>query len=987
MGWLIIPSLFVLSFFFCGVNPARERFTDDHTSSQDSITVEELLEFVDEFIFTEPERAMEYAEQMVSLSKETGNLEGEIKGLYNMGEIYIRQGDLDLAKSYLDDGLHKSQELNHRILTAQGHYHLSRWFEGKSDYGEALIHLENALAIYEDLDSKTDIARAQNSFGRIYQELGNYTEALKSFFEALRLNDELGRKVGMAVSYTNIGRTYMLNSRYDEAIQFLNESLAIDEANNDLAGMMINKLNIGASYQRKEEYETALEYHREALEIARELNYKTDEAILLGNIGSTYRKQGFPEIGLPYLFDALDIMRETDYNFAATLNNISEAYLSLENFLEALEYANEAMETSQNRNDLNRLQVAYFNMASAYEGLGDFENANKALKLYNTTRDSLFSLEKERQINELQVVYDIGQRDRRIEILTLEAETAEFRRNTYLAAGIMVSLILFLLYNRQRLKSRKNHQLFLKEHEVAEMKSNFFSNISHEFRTPLTLISGPIQLLREEIGPDDHKVQSQLKTMDRNVNRLLSLINQLLDLSKLESGKLSLSVANKDMVSVVRGVTMAFESLAEMKQIELSINADPDHLEMYFDLEKVETILINLLTNAFNFTPEMGKIEVNLSVSGEEYCKISVRDSGSGIPEEDLSNIFDRFYQSIHTRDGQYAGSGIGLALTKELVDLHKGKIRVESSEGEGAEFTVMLPLGAEYFSEQELAINNVRERDENIKKNVDLQGEVVEDLTEELSASNPVILLIEDNTDVMNYLKDIVGERYRVLEEMDGDAGISTALETIPDLIISDVMMPGKNGFEVCESLKNDEKTSHVPVILLTAKASHEDRMEGLMASADEYLTKPFVPKELLVKVENLIESRKKLREKYKREFMLKPGKIEVHSMDEAFLLRVREAVDKHLDDEGFTVERLGKEVGMSRSQIHRKLIALIDQSATEFIRTYRLNRAMDMIKKKAGSISEVAYSVGFNSPSYFSKSFRREFGISPSEVEEDHS
>lgn len=987
MGRYITISLCAASFFCWEPSFALEKFGNNQISTQDSISIEKLLEFVDEFIFSDSKKAMEYALEIVFLSKKTGNREGEIKGLYNVGEIYIRQGDLDSAKPYLDEGLYKSQEMNHRILMADGYYHQSRWFEGKSDHGEALIQLKNSLTIYEDLDSKTDIARAQNSFGRIYQELGNYTQALNSFFEALRLNVELGRKGGMAASYTNIGRTYMLNSRYDEAIQFLNESLAIDEVSNDLAGMMINKLNIGASYQRKEEYETALEYHREALEIARELNYKTDEAILLGNIGSTYRKQGFPEIGLPYLFDALEIMRETDYNFAATLNNISETYLDLRNFPEALEYASEAMETSQNRNDLYRLQFAYLNMATAYEELGDFEKANRALKLYNTTRDSLFSLEKERQINELQVVYNIGQRDHRIEMLTLEAETAGFRRNAYLATGIMASLLLFLLYNRQRVNSRKNHQLFLKEHEVAEMKSNFFSNISHEFRTPLTLISGPIQLMREEIGADNHKVQSQLKTMERNVNRLLSLINQLLDLSKLESGKLLLSITKKDIVSMVKGVTMAFESLAEMKQIELNVKSDLDHLEMYLDPEKVETILINLLTNAFNFTPELGKIEVNLNVTGEKYCKITVRDSGSGISAEDLSSIFDRFYQSIHSRDEQYAGSGIGLALTKELVGLHKGEIHVENSEGKGAAFTVLLPLGSGHFSEKELATKNALHRDENIRTSMKLQGEVIAPPTEELLESNPVILLIEDNTDVMNYLKDIVGEYYRILEATDGEAGISMALETIPDLIISDVMMPGKNGFEVCETLKSDEKTSHVPVILLTAKASHEDKMEGLMAATDDYLTKPFFPRELLLKVGNLIASRKKLRERFKREFMLKPGKIEVHSMDEAFLLRVREAVEKHLDDEYFTVEQLGKEVGMSRSQIHRKLIALIGQSATEFIRTYRLNRAMDLIKKKTGSISEIAYSVGFNSPSYFSKSFRNEFGISPSEVEEDHS
>jgi signal transduction histidine kinase/DNA-binding response OmpR family regulator len=949
-------------------------------------SVEQLLEQADQLVFNDPALSLEYARQALDLSREKGNSEEQIRSLYLVGELLMRSANRIEALPYLEEGLQMAQSAGFRKFTADGHYYLSRYHETASEYDDALYHIREAFAIFEELELEPNMANSYNSMGRIYTELGDFATSLNYLFEGLRINEGLERKTGMAVSYTIIGNTYLKTGNYEEAVRNFHEALLIDEEMEDKTGIMISMLNLGAAYQRNEHYETAMRYYKESFELARELEYREEEAIILGNIGSTFIKQGFPRDGLPYMFEGLAIMRATGYNTTATLNSISEAYLALHDYEEALAFSIEAEQTGKDRSDLDRLQYAYRNMAEAYEGLGDFESANRALKLYISTKDSLFTIESEKQINQLQILYETEKRDQTIDMLTLEAETATFRRNTYLASGILVSLILLLLYTGQRYKTRKNRQLLEKSEEVAQMKSNFFSNISHEFRTPLTLITGPIEKLRSGIIAPD--IRKDLDVMQKNSDRLLSLINQLLDLSRLESGTLTLSVEKTELTSLVMGVTMSFQSHAEHHRIQLITETESDHLEAWVDRSKLETILINLTGNAIKFTPDNGKVTITLlnitRDDGLEWCRITISDTGDGIPEEDLEHVFNRFYRGAEKEQSGSVGSGIGLALTRELVHLHKGEISVKSKAGRGTEFMVDLPVSQKHYHESEIIPSSpaVAKTDA-----VQHASETVVPATEDSSSdeSSPLLLLIEDNTDVMNYLRDILKDSYRIITAFDGEAGVETALNEIPDLIISDVMMPKMNGYRVAEILKQDEKTSHIPLILLTAKASHDDKIQGLKTHADDYITKPFRPDELLLRAENLITSRKKLREKYNRKFEIKPDELSAQSMEEAFLLRVVNIIKKHLLDEEFSVDILAREAGMSRSQLHRKLVALTDLSATDFIRSYRLNLAREMIERRTGTISEIAYEVGFNSPSYFSKVFREKFGVSPSEFEAD--
>lgn len=952
-------------------------------------SVDKLLELVDEWIFNDPALAKNYAEQALELSRETGMPADDIKSLYVNGELLMRASNRNEALPFFKEGIEKAEASNIQTLIAKGHYHLSRYYESDANFSEAISYAQSALTLFKELGLEPNVANTNNSLGRIYQELGDFTTSLTYLFEALRINEKLGRKTSTAVSHTIIGNLYLKNRNYDDATRHFHLALKIDEEMEDKTGIMISKLNLGAAYQRSEDYDTAMRYHEEALELARELEYKSDQAVILGNIGTTYLQLGLAEESLHYMFEGLAIKRETGSNITPTLNGITEAYLALEDYDQALTYAIEAEQSGNDRSDLDRLRYTYLNMASVYEGLLDFESANRALRKYNEIRDSLFTIEREKQINELEILYETDKQEQTISMLTLEAENASFRRNTYLASGILISMILLLLYSGQRYKARKNRQLLDKSEEVAQMKSNFFSNISHEFRTPLTLISGPIEQIKA--STDDPKIHKKLSIIQKNSNRLLSLINQMLDLSRLESGSLTLSVDRSDIISLIRGVTMSFQSLADMRQIRLTTETEAEFPEAWIDRDKMETILINLLSNAIKFSPDGGEVAVKIShpekSDGITWCQLEVTNSGEGISEQDIEHIFDRFYRGSETEHTDIIGSGIGLALTKELVQLHRGEIRAQSTPGQGTVFIIEIPISERHYSDTEKVTASSSElKRKPVTNNTGDKQPIAETLPESIAdAESPLLLLIEDNEDVKNYLTDILNEKYRLITASDGEAGVGLAIREIPDLIVSDVMMPKMDGYKVAETLKQDEKTSHIPLIILTAKASHDDKIQGLKTHADDYVTKPFRPDELLLRVENLITSRKKLREKYNRKIEIKPEALSTQSMEEAFLLRVVNSIKKHMVDEDFSVDHLAREVGMSRSQLHRKLVVLTDLSATDFIRSYRLNLAREKIENNTGTISEIAYEVGFNSPSYFSKAFKEKFGVSPSEFKSD--
>lgn len=518
--------------------------------------------------------------------------------------------------------------------------------------------------------------------------------------------------------------------------------------------------------------------------------------------------------------------------------------------------------------------------------------------------------------------------------------------------------------------------------ELDKMKTLFFSNISHEFRTPLTLIMSPVKKrLSEASDPTDIR---EFNIIYQNAKRLLQLVNQLLDLSKLESGSVVLRASTQDLVGILKPSVEAFQSLAEVKMVRMTFDGHDSRIPVYIDEEKIEKAVNNLLSNAFKFTPEGGEVSVRVrslpanARFKDGLAEISITDNGIGIPEEHLPKIFERFYQVDASQSQRFEGTGIGLSIAKEFIDLHQGEIDVESELGKGTCFTIRIPLGK--GNPEATAVTQANpDRDLKLTPTetpaMELQSE-----TKDLRPSE-TILVVEDNVDLRYYIRANLMPDFRIIEADDGEKGIAQALDAIPDLIITDIVMPRANGIELCRKLKADDRTSHIPIIILTSKGKSDSRLEGLSTGADDYIQKPFDMKELLARVRNLIENRKRLREKFSSQILLRPKDTAVQSVDEKFLSRVLASVEDHIGDVQFSVDEFAREVGMSTAQLYRKLNALTGYTPNDFIRHMRLQRAADLMNGKAGNVAEVAYQAGFNNLSYFAKCFRDKFGKSPSE------
>jgi len=521
---------------------------------------------------------------------------------------------------------------------------------------------------------------------------------------------------------------------------------------------------------------------------------------------------------------------------------------------------------------------------------------------------------------------------------------------------------------RKRMAAEETRRL----QQLDAFKNRFFTNISHEFRTPLTVILGMVEPLKKRFDQNakqDHDLAAEM--IRRNSHQLLNLVNQLLDLSRLESGKLKLSPANGDMAAFLKYQAESFQSFAQTRHITLSFRSSLAHLKMAFDHDKVQTIVGNLISNALKFTPEGGRIVLELEQKNDSQIFITLSDTGIGIPEDQLPRIFDRFYQVDDSMTRKEEGTGIGLALVQELIKLMQGAIKVESVLQRGTIFRITLPYTPPVpelypFAESSLSVEN--------------QAYIIEeDSTED---ERPLLLIVEDNPDVRFYIAACVKDDYRIALAGNGAEGILKARELVPDIIISDVMMPEKDGFELCETLKSDEPTSHIPIVLLTARADFDSRIAGLKRGADDYLAKPFEPMELLIRLQNLVKLRRLLQQRYAALPVLSAASDDpALELEDAFLIKIREVVEARLSETDFDMLQLEQALGMSRSQVFRKVKALTGTSPSVLIRSIRLHKAKELLRDTPLTISEIAYEVGFSTPAYFSTTFSEEFGKTPTE------
>jgi signal transduction histidine kinase/DNA-binding response OmpR family regulator len=536
--------------------------------------------------------------------------------------------------------------------------------------------------------------------------------------------------------------------------------------------------------------------------------------------------------------------------------------------------------------------------------------------------------------------------------------------------------------------------------EIREIKSRLLSHVTHEFLTPLNLIITPIEQMLPQCQDQDQK--KMLSMVYRNSQRLLLVVNQVLELLKLESRNFKLKARRYNLITFLKGIMANFELLAQQKEVELIFNIHRDNIPLYFDQEKLAEVICNLVMNSLRHTPPGGRISLSVRELPDKPVEISLQNTGAEIPPDHTSHIFDRFYQLTERFEQYIKGLGIGLFLAREYIELHHGTIRVNSGAGTGTEFIIHLPTGKGHLRPDEilespdsldsLEIDPVGckisqryaymlelEKEEQ-EKDREQQGTLPAVETDELKQD--VVLVVEDCTDMRGFIKTILTEAgFMVVEADNGRQGIEVARQIVPDIIISDIMMPEKTGYQLCRELKTDIGTSHIPIILLSVKFQDDEIIKGLECGADDYITKPFNLEILLTRVKNLINQRRRLQQKIQSETVMPSAELDLSSLDNQFIKSIRDTIEENLSDLEFSLDEMADALCMSRTTLYRKLMSLTGQPPKKFIQAYRLKRSLELLKSNFGNVTEVAFKVGFSNSAYFTKCFKEAFNRLPSD------
>ncbi len=923
----------------------------------------------------------------------------KIRAYFEICKAYLGN-DRDKSFAAAEEAVRIAESLKSDVWTARSLNFLVVAATNHGEFKNALPSAQRALALAKKADYKPQILESLENCALIYVQLGHWDKAVESSYAGLAIAHEIHDTVGLLNNLNVLATAQMQLNQYAESEKRFRECLEIAGRAGRLFEMARAHTSLGELYGKQRRWQACIEASEAGARLFRQFEYLNGEAIALIDLAKAQYELGDLAKSRSSYQQMLDITRQIGSRQieGVALAGLGQIDIETGRYKEALANLLLAEKLGQEINSHALLKSVYASLEKLYFARREFDQARAYSQKHAIAADSVFSEGMLSRVTDFQVRYETAEKEAQLHQQTLQIEREKSRKNLLLGGLALAVLALLSLYqyfrNRQKIHQKEAALALALEHAEAEKlreldqtKSAFFANISHEFRTPLTLILGPVHQWLESVksaGQDTAAVPARgLDLVRRNANRLLDLINQLLDLSKLESGGMRLSVAQGNPLQSLRVLANAFESMAEQGNIRYEIAIPQTSVTAWFDRDKLEKIAANLLSNAFKHTPPDGTVTFRAEVQNG-WLRFEISDTGAGIPGENLDKIFDRFYQvpaPLPLWGG--AGTGIGLALVRELCTLHHGSVSVQSTLGAGSVFQVEMPASRADFTPEERSEAPLPLPSEDFKPADDYARGGAPVANEANSANElPLCLVVEDNLELQGYIREQLEGTFRVLLSPNGRAGLQAAIQHTPDLVISDVMMPEMDGNQLCAALKTDERTSHIPVVLLTAKAGQKSKIEGLEIGADDYLTKPFDTRELLVRAQNLVRQRETMRKQFSRTVVLQPKAIALTSADERFLQRIQENLDENLGNDQFSVEELAAAVGMSRSQLHRKLTALIDQPPVEFIRNFRLRRAKEMLEAGTGNVSEIGYAVGFSSPAYFSKVFRDTFGMVPSEV-----
>ncbi len=857
------------------------------------------------------------------------------------------------------------------------------------DFNTSLRYAEEALKAAEPIEFQQGIATACFRQAHCYWALGDSERAIEKALRAVSIAEKEKLTNVLAETYRILAISYRDQQELGKAVSYIRqaEALATQQNNWDLLARVYNLAGV-IDYTRDLK-DSALAYYTKALLVTNEhITTKFHLSQVLSNIGEIYLDDD-PDKSLQYFNKALASARETRNKSAEAgiISDIGRVYIKKKKYDEANGYLQESLKLSRKLGLKRVSRHVYYALVDLRLQQGKSTEAFNYMRAYYDVRDSLLNGSKTRQIVELETRFEKEKQHQRIQLLEQEKIIQRLWTNVLIVGSLLLVIALITIFRLQKLRTAKARQLLETQQALNEklketdtLKSRFFANISHEFRTPLALILGPVEeQLRSVNLPTGQR--KNLGMIQRNAQRLLSLVNQLLDLSKLEAGKMELSVQQGNLQEFLQVLTASFDSLAEHKQITFIKNIGRLETSIGFDADKVEKIVNNILFNAFKFTPTGGKVIFSFHVFvGKKEVMLSVADTGRGIPSNEQANVFSPFYQLKNDGDEGQPGTGLGLSLVNELVRLYGGTITLRSELNEGTCIDVLLPILESAEVPEPRSQQLISER---VDKAITV-AEEIQPALDSIGDERDSILIVEDNTELRNFIASGFRHQFTILSATNGEEGYDMATVHIPDLIISDVMMPKANGLDFTNNVKKDERTCHIPVILLTARADTTSRIEGLKTGADDYLAKPFSMEELQVRVHNLLDLRKRLAENLKKEIALQhPVSSETPepSLDQKFLLRVKSVIEANISNSVFSVEILASEMNLSRAQLFRKVKALINISPSELINDLRLQRAAYLIRAKADNVAQIGYAVGFNEQSYFSKRFRKKYGVSPSE------
>lgn len=911
---------------------------------------------------------------------------------------------------------------------------ISSAFESLGAYDSTLVYYQNNIQNREKFDNKYRVVNSflkiavktpgnfdakyavLNSYQKIaitYARLYNYKLAYRYLQEGIDYAEKTGNKQLLGEIYFTAGQLFLNNHvNKDIALEYLLEAQSIFEESNNYRYLNFVKLSIGDVYFKTGSDSIAMKLYNEV----RTNIYPDDYAMLSTvdhKIAMVYKGRKNYVSALRYLQKSIDGMclKCPEIQIHHTLIEAVRTSLIIGNLEQAFSYLNRAMNIASESESGLEMAISYKELGSYYQALentdssiyylelankletelglpkrvkktaellsekyyskGEFQKSSKYLKIANQMNDSLASIEKYNEVAKLEMRFEIEKKE-------AEITKQKLIRNSFIAGALLLVIIGFVLLKAFRNKKKDNRLLAKQKKEIQEIskqlqqsskrKLDFFTNISHEIRTPLTLIKSPLEIILKA-ETKDKETENQLQLAINNTNKLKTLVNQILDLQKLDEHLLSLDLSEFEIISFCKEIVSSFEGYSSQNNCRLIFEANIGKAQITFDQGRLQSIIINLLSNAFKFNKENGEVIFKLDLNTQQLL-LEISDTGKGISKDHLEKLGERYYQ-IEDSDTSVEGSGIGLAYVKEIIELMKGKISISSKLGNGTRVAISLPI-------EEVEIQDDIPVALEISKPNQLVNQIENLISETNENALPSILIVEDNYELRLFLRDMFAPSYQVICAKDGQEGKDLAFKHLPDLIISDVMMPKIRGNELCKLLKNDINTSHITIILFTSKGAADSIIDGYDCGADDYIVKPFDTELLLKKVKNIISTGENVRKKFSFTDMERSNTT-YSNFDKKFLEDCISIIKDNLQNSSFTVEVLAEKINLHRRTLLRKFNSLTGKSPVDLIRHTRMSKAAELINEKY-RVNEVALMVGYEDTNRFSQAFKQFHGISPS-------